>query len=514
MAIKKHLLAITAIFWLTSLFFIFPPVARADNSSGMCVCAVTEANTGSEMGGSYVIKKCLTDVNNNDDCQKQSNALTACYFFTDADCSANESFLSQSNEMMTVKTTVPCKSDSSSGCNPTKTPGGEGLCRGDNVCWMNDVAYNKWRASENPDQVAFSAVAEDLGIKKPLLEFHLPGLSFTEVKNTLDSEGYIHLPYIGELIAAVYKFGMVVGSIVAAVMIIVSGARVIVSAGGEGKVEGYKRIGEIVVGLVIMWGSYAILFNINPDLVNFKALKIEYIKPIAIEDEGNPDKTESKDVTFTGTGLDSSCNHLAAIPTYYSSQNNFGADNGYCLRWVKEAIAHACGGKVPSILRAGGAWDAAAAFAKAGLFHPCDLTGIKDGDIVFMTSIGGSNYIGLWNNFRVGDQKCTIADAASSPTKLENGKVTPYSPAVAAPSAGMPPVTHIGIYYKGNVYHLTKGIQRDGASSATALSNFHRNPHEKENWKDPKITFTGNFLKNGAEYIAGYATWPAETAPQ
>lgn len=112
----------------------------------------------------------------------------------------------------------------------------------------------------------------------PLLEFHLPGLSFTDVKNTLDSDGYIYLPYIGELIAAIYKFGMVVGSILAAVMIIMSGVRVILSAGGEAKTEGYKRIGEIIVGLVIMWGSYAIIYNINPDLVNFKALKIKYIE--------------------------------------------------------------------------------------------------------------------------------------------------------------------------------------------------------------------------------------------
>ena len=31
--------------------------------------------------------------------------------------------------------------------------------------------------------------------------------------------------------------------------------------------------------MVIAWGSYAILYNINPDLTSFKSLKVKYIDP-------------------------------------------------------------------------------------------------------------------------------------------------------------------------------------------------------------------------------------------
>jgi len=47
--------------------------------------------------------------------------------------------------------------------------------------------------------------------------------------------------------------------------------------------SGYKRIGQIAIGLVILWGSYAIMYNINPELVNFKALKVKYIEPIPLQ---------------------------------------------------------------------------------------------------------------------------------------------------------------------------------------------------------------------------------------
>lgn len=268
MAIKK-IAALVAMLSLAPLFSVFPETVRAAESSGMCVCVAVAPDY--EFGSTVATGACQKDIISAGACKKPD-----CYFFTGAACGVNA--WDVVFRKILIKTTVPCQSDGA--CNPAKAAGGEGLCRNidEKVCWMNDTAYNKWRESGDPNRVAFSAVAADLGIKKPLLEFRLPGLSFTDVQNTLDSEGYIHLPYIGELVAAVYKFGMVVGSIMAAVMIIMSGVRVILSAGGEAKTEGYKRIGQIIVGLVIMWGSYAILYNINPDLVNFKALKIKYIE--------------------------------------------------------------------------------------------------------------------------------------------------------------------------------------------------------------------------------------------
>lgn len=126
-----------------------------------------------------------------------------------------------------------------------------------------------------------AALLEEVKTFKPGIEIRLPGLTFSDLAKTVDAEGYLHIPWIGELIKALYNFGMVIVSIVAVVMIIIQGAKIVVS-GGESNVEGYKKIGQVAVGLVIAWGSYAILYTINPALVEFQALKVRYVQPIPL----------------------------------------------------------------------------------------------------------------------------------------------------------------------------------------------------------------------------------------
>ncbi len=141
---------------------------------------------------------------------------------------------------------------------------------------------------EKERQEKVTSLIKDLQVKKPLLEINLPELNLTEVKNTLDEDGNIHLPWIGQYVSALYKFGMVAASIIAVVMLILQGARIITSGGGEAKMAAYKRVAQIIIGLFLVWGSYFILYNINPDLVNFKALKVKYIEPIPLpEDQDN-----------------------------------------------------------------------------------------------------------------------------------------------------------------------------------------------------------------------------------
>lgn len=116
---------------------------------------------------------------------------------------------------------------------------------------------------------------------KPGLEIRLPGLEFSDLSKTVDEEGFLHIPWIGEFLKAIYNFGLAIISIVAVVMIIMQGAKIIAS-GGESKIEGYKKIGQIAIGLMIAWGSYAILYTINPALVQFNNLKVKYIEPVPL----------------------------------------------------------------------------------------------------------------------------------------------------------------------------------------------------------------------------------------
>lgn len=117
--------------------------------------------------------------------------------------------------------------------------------------------------------------------RKPLLEINIPGLNFSNVASSSDESGtYVYIPWIQELITVLYKFGIAIVSIVAVVIIIIQGLRVITSAGGEAKNEAYKKILQSIIGLFIAWGSYAILYNINPALVQFNALKVKVIEGI------------------------------------------------------------------------------------------------------------------------------------------------------------------------------------------------------------------------------------------
>lgn len=138
------------------------------------------------------------------------------------------------------------------------------------------------------------------------LQVSIPGLDFTKI-NSVDEQGYLYIPWIAEYMTALYKFLIGVVTIFAVVMIVIQGTRVVTSGGGQQKTDAYKKIFKAIIGLAIAWGSYAILYNINPDLVTFNALKVKYIDPIALEGEGekdmSPEQAEAADASYSsGSG--------------------------------------------------------------------------------------------------------------------------------------------------------------------------------------------------------------------
>jgi len=116
--------------------------------------------------------------------------------------------------------------------------------------------------------------------QKPVTKIRIPGLSFSDVAVTKESGvTYFHIPFLGEYIASIYKYGIVIMSIVAVVVMIVSGLQLTMSAGNQATSESVKkRIGGAVVGLLLAVGSYTILYSVNPQLVTFNNLKIEYVE--------------------------------------------------------------------------------------------------------------------------------------------------------------------------------------------------------------------------------------------
>ena len=121
-------------------------------------------------------------------------------------------------------------------------------------------------------------------LNKPTVQIKIPGLSFSE--NILVEENgdkYIIVPFLGEYLAALYRYSIVVASILAVIIIIISGIQWTISGGSPEKItDAKKRIMQSIVGLLLAVGSYTLLFMINPELVQFRNLKVQTVKGITL----------------------------------------------------------------------------------------------------------------------------------------------------------------------------------------------------------------------------------------
>ncbi len=127
-----------------------------------------------------------------------------------------------------------------------------------------------------PANTQLDTIISEINAKKPKLEINFPGLNFSNSIIKSDGTGtYVFIPWLAQFISALYKFGVGITSIIAVIIIILQGVKIIISGGGENKAEGYKKITHSLIGLLIAWGSFAILYNINPNLIEFNALKVK-----------------------------------------------------------------------------------------------------------------------------------------------------------------------------------------------------------------------------------------------
>ncbi len=183
-----------------------------------------------------------------------------------------------------------------------------------------------------------SIVNQQINIQSPSPRINLPGLNLKspeELKGTIGPNGEIVLgiPYLAEYIAAVYKYAVAIASILAVVMIIVAGFQWTASGGSPDAItSAKKRIVNAVTGLVIALGSYTLLYTINPELVQFRALQITYVQPknLDYQEGGDPAASgatvdiNSENLKNKISGLGIVCNKggAAAIPQIVKSMEH------------------------------------------------------------------------------------------------------------------------------------------------------------------------------------------------
>jgi hypothetical protein len=167
------------------------------------------------------------------------------------------------------------------------------------------------KCSDLPECSGTSGASADLGttpefkIIKPKIPLNIPTVSLQDFTNVTVTDGYMYIPFISVFLVGAYKLGVGMAAILAIIMIMVGGFIWIAAAGDSGKIgRAKKMISGAVIGLVLTVGSYVALQTVNPDLVNFTALKIPVIagQVVELSDDFNPEVGESGTVT-TGVNV-------------------------------------------------------------------------------------------------------------------------------------------------------------------------------------------------------------------
>jgi hypothetical protein len=114
----------------------------------------------------------------------------------------------------------------------------------------------------------------------PDMQIEIPGLSFGDVQcvNQPNGSFLCSVSWIGDYISAVYRYGLSVGGILAAIMLMAGGVLWLVSGGDASRVGQAKDlISGSVVGLIILFSAYLVLYQINPEITKLNPIKIASI---------------------------------------------------------------------------------------------------------------------------------------------------------------------------------------------------------------------------------------------
>ncbi|MCX6778959.1 MAG: pilin [Candidatus Magasanikbacteria bacterium] len=95
--------------------------------------------------------------------------------------------------------------------------------------------------------------------------------------------GKVQFADLGDYIKTVYLWVVGVGGTIAVVLVMVGGFAYMTSAGSPEKIKDAKgRISSALMGLVIILGSYTLLYTINPDLVNLRLPRSYMLRPVIL----------------------------------------------------------------------------------------------------------------------------------------------------------------------------------------------------------------------------------------
>ncbi|MBU0646561.1 D-alanyl-D-alanine carboxypeptidase family protein [Patescibacteria group bacterium] len=108
----------------------------------------------------------------------------------------------------------------------------------------------------------------------PQLAVPIPGLSFSE---PLRKGNKLSIDFIGEYFSSVYQWLIGASLTIAIVMVMIGGLQYVLSAGRGDAGEAKTRISNAVIGFVLLLGTYAILYTVNPELTLLRPVIVQQV---------------------------------------------------------------------------------------------------------------------------------------------------------------------------------------------------------------------------------------------
>lgn len=117
----------------------------------------------------------------------------------------------------------------------------------------------------------------------PKINVEIPGLPEWQDVEVSPGET-VNAPYIAQYVVSIYKYGLVIASLLAVMMIMIGGIMYLSASAIPEKISTAKNIiFGAISGIVLLLGSYIILATINPNLVNLESIQVETIAPVELD---------------------------------------------------------------------------------------------------------------------------------------------------------------------------------------------------------------------------------------
>ncbi len=130
--------------------------------------------------------------------------------------------------------------------------------------------------------VAFLGIMPAQAIENPIIFEPQIGVPGFDTKTPMTESS---ITYIGQMIKAFYDYGLAIGGILAAIVLMAGGLIWLVSGGSSDKITQAKGlIMGSIIGIGLLFGAWIILNTINPYLLDFRFRDIKGVVPMFIAD--------------------------------------------------------------------------------------------------------------------------------------------------------------------------------------------------------------------------------------